>query len=149
MFHFKYTKPAQEIISKAKSKTEHLKKKIEERQARLVALRKEHEIDDAALIELLEAARREQKRGEVRMSFSYTKALSPSSAARAEASIGAGVVNNLLTESDFVSAERDEVKALELMIRNLKPIPRFAENGNPLPEEEFQLSAEELEYLGF
>lgn len=117
---------------------------------RIADLRTTYEIDDAALIQLLQAAR-EQHRSKAPNTYSYQKSVSHRDGGirMEEKSIGAGVVNNLLTENDFIASEREQVKTLDLMIRNLKPIQRFASNGSPLPDEEFSLSTEELTYLDF
>lgn len=150
MFNFKYTKPASEIVEKAKTKAAQIRAKIEERQGRIAALRAEYEIDDAALVQLLQAARKQQ-RSHDKMSYSYSQSNARVDGGKQmeEKTIGAGVVNNLLTENDFIEAEKEQVKTLDLMIRNLKPIPRFSFNGTTLPEEEFTLTSEELVYLGF
>lgn len=147
--NLRFTKTAAEIVEKCKSKTIALKAKIEERQKRVADLRREYEIDDAALIELLTAARKQQN-SLSNYSYSTSKLGIGGKKELEEKVIGAGVVNNLLTESDFIEGERDQVRTLEMIARNLKPIPRFASgNGTPLPEDEFVLDSEELEYLGF
>ena len=51
-FNFTYTKKASEIIEKMKSKINAVRAKVEERQTRIVNLRKEHDIDDGALVQL-------------------------------------------------------------------------------------------------
>lgn len=152
MFHFKYLKPAEEIVEKAKLKVVKLSEQIAKREVRIADLRREYDIDDAALIQLLLAAREQQKRSsQAPTSFLYSKSVARPEGGKQmeETSIGAGVVNNLLTENDFIESESSQIKKLELLIRNLKPIPRYAANGARLPDEEFQLSAEELTFLGF
>lgn len=145
LFRFTYQKSAAEIIEKMRTKIDKVKDKIEERQRRLADLRREHAIDDAALIQLLTAARKNVNA----QSYSYTSNVSATSRGMEERTIGAGVVNNLLTENDFIESERDAVKRMEMIVRNLKPIPHYASSGTPLPEQEFELGQEELEYLGF
>lgn len=149
MFHgLTFTKPAIEIACAAQAKVKTLKAKVEERQRRINDLRAEYDIDDAALIQLLQAARKQDK---ALAHFAYsTSKMSGGKKELEERTVGAGVVNNLLTENDFIEAERDQIKTLERIARNLKPIPRFASgNGAELPPEEFKLLHEELEYLGF
>lgn len=148
MFHsLTFNKTASQITSAATKKTSMLRAKIYEREKRIADLRAEYSIDDAALVQLLTAARKQQSA----MSFSYntSNASVGMDKKMEERTVGAGVVNNLLTENDFIQAERDQVKTLELIARNLQDIPRFTSNGNALPAEGFSLTMGELEYLGF
>lgn len=155
MFNFEFQKSADEIIEKVKTKVVALRAKIEERQGRVTALRKEYGIDDAALIQLLTEARKAMKNGTAKMSYSLSNVRTFGSdegggQITKETVIGAGVVNNLLTENDFIETERDQVRRLELIVRNLKPIKRFANaSGTEIPPDGFSLSYGELEYLGF
>lgn len=148
LFSFTIEKTASEIKEKAGLKILAISKKIEERQGRVARLREEYQIDDGALVQLLTAARRQA--GADR--FSYTtsnSAVAGGTNQMEEKTIGAGVVNNLLTESDFIESEKADVRKLNLVIRNLRPLPRFAQNGMPYAEDSFALSDEELEFLGF
>lgn len=149
MFHgLSYYKKADEIVEKCKIKIVTIEKKIEERKGRIKALRTEHSIDDGALIQLLNAARRAQANRLETQSFTYNPSNNKGSMGE-EKSIAAGVVNNLLTEGDFVESEKAQVNDLELIVRNLKTIPRFASDGTQLPDGGFQLSTDTLEFLGF
>ena len=145
--NFTYQKPAAEIIVKANEKIISVKAKIEDRAKRVAALRAEYGIDDAALVQLLTAAR---KNSQAHV-YSYTTSATGGGEGRMEEkAIGAGVVNNLLTENDFIESEKDQVTRLEMIARNLKPIPRYAEgNGAVIPPEDFSLTYEELKFLGF
>ena len=157
MFHgLTFVKSAAEITEKAKKKVEKLRAKVEERTKRIADLRKEHGIDDSALVQLLQEARKNQGARQ----YTYTKSVSNMTfGANAggedgnqteEVIIGAGVINNLLTENDFIQAEKEQASELELIVRNLRPIPRFAtDSGVELPPSDFALSKEELKYLGF
>jgi hypothetical protein len=157
MFHgLQFTKSASEIVERAKKKATQIKAKIEERQQRIAALRKEYGIDDAALVQLLQQARNQARQEASMMSYSYTSNATVGASKGGQGGqieeklIGAGVVNNLLTENDFIESERKQVATLELIARNLKPIPRFSDgDGKELPPEEFTLSQEELKYLDF
>jgi hypothetical protein len=151
-----FTKSATDIIVAATKKVTTLKAKITEREQRIVDLRKEYDIDDSALIQLLTESRKRDASMSAAMTYSFSKSLSNSeigsshSAPKAEERIvGAGVVNNLLTENDFIENEKEQVKSLELIARNLKAIPRFSTTGIALPDEEFKLTQDELTYLGF
>lgn len=142
-----FQKNFSEIIEKANAKISKLKAKIDERIKRIADLRQEYGIDDTALIELLTAARRaQQSMDNMSMSYSYTKS-GPQKPE--EATIGAGVVNNLLTENDFIESERDHVRNLEFITRNLKPYKKFSTTGVETVQTEFDLSKDELIYLGF
>lgn len=146
--HLSFKKTATEIVGAATAKVATVKAKIEERQKRINDLRKEYGIDDAALVQLLTAARKQSQS----MQFTYSSVSNAQvgGGKMEEKTIGAGVVNNLLTENDFIEGERDQVKALERIIRNLKPIPQYATgNGLALPDAGFTLSTDELDYLGF
>ncbi len=146
--NFTYQKPAAEIIEKSAAKIVSIKAKIEERAKRVAALRVEYGIDDAALVQLLTAAR---KNAQAHVYNYITSAVGAGGESRMEEkAIGAGVVNNLLTENDFIESEKDQVTRLEMIVRNLKPIPRYAEgNGAFIPPEDFTLSYDELKFLGF
>lgn len=162
MFHgLSYTKSTHEIKEKAIAKIEKLKAKITEREQRLVNLRKEYDIDDKALIELLTAARKAQKQGLGNMQYTYKSSMSnqrigASASAgldsdkteEADRVIGAGVVNHLLTENDFIESEKESIKELEFIAKHLKPLVEY-QNGIKLPEQEWTLSKEELKFLEF
>lgn len=147
MFSFSYEKTTAEIKAKATEKIASLQKKIEERQVRISRLREEYSIDDAALVQLLTAARRQA--GAERFTYSSNSRADDGTNRMEEKTIGAGVVNNLLTESDFVEQEKADVKKLNTIVRNLRPLPRITQNGNNYSEDSFSLSYEELEFLGF
>jgi len=144
-----FMKTATEIVVAAKAKIELISAKIEERQKRLADLRREYNIDDAALIQLLTAARKQQQSSQYTNQYIFNTTQPDQQSGMVERAIGAGVVNNLLTENDFIEAEREEVKKLKMIARNLKDIPRYAENGMELPPAGFMLCSEELQYLGF
>lgn len=162
MFHgLRFEKTAKEIVDKARAKVTALRGKIAERAERIKKLRAEYEIDDAALIELLTQARKAAQRREDRATFSYsnsTVGASGGDKGPQERTIGAGAVNFLLTESDFLEAEKEQVKRLELIAGNLRDLPDRTLHAMPpggggstdtRPAATFQLTFEELEYLGF
>lgn len=153
MFHtFSYLKSSEEIISKSVQKVTDVHKKIEERRIRIKALRTEYKITDAVYIDLLEQARDAMKRNDNRMSYSVSNAIHDkrSSAGGLQESdtitVGAGVVNNLLTESDHIKSEEAQVKKLQLIIRNLKDEEREWSDGRKIG---YHLGESELEYLNF
>lgn len=146
-----YTKPVAEIREACRKKAEQIRAKVEERQGRLERLRREYDVSDADIIQLLTMARKQARHDLGPVSYTYNKlSSSPGGGTRMEEkTIGAGVVNNLLTESDFIEAEREQAKKLDFIIRNLKPIIRFSDTGAPYTQTEFSLSQDELEFLGF
>lgn len=139
-------KTVNEIKEAAKAKLKVLQDKIVEREKRLADLRAEYNIDDAALVQLLTAASRANS-----MSYSYTNKTVSEKGEESieERTIGAGVVNHLLTENDFVEAEKASVKELELIVRNIRPLQKYSANGTLYEQSEFQLNEDQLEYLGF
>lgn len=144
-----FTKTAAEITYVAKIKRGQIEAKIAERKERILKLRDEYNISDADLIQLLTEARRDLEARTSRMSYSISNSSGGTAGGADEKIIGAGVVSNILTESDQIEAEKDQVKHLGLIVRNLKPIPRFCDGtGAALPEEEFHVSKADLEYLG-
>ena len=144
-----FTKTAEEIRRAAALKLGQVTCKIDERKKRISQLRKEYNINDADLIQLLTEARRDLEARTSRMSYSISNSGGGTAGGTDEKIIGAGVVSNILTESDQIEAEKDQVKHLGLIVRNLKPIPRFCDGtGAALPEEEFHVSKADLEYLG-
>lgn len=146
MFHFRFVKSSAEIAEKMKAKVTSLRLKVEERKGRIKALRAEHKITDTVYINLLEQAREAQKRNDMnRMSYTVkndtpTKGMQEND----ELVIGAGVVNFLLTETDFMKSEDTQASRLELIARNLKD--HKDDHGDTVGH---QLAEEELVYLGF
>lgn len=147
MFQWSIEKTADEIKQKASAKIDFLKKKIEERQGRVDRLREEYQIDDKAFIQLLQAARKQA--GAERFSYTHNSVTPAGQNQMEEKTIGAGVVNNLLTESDFIESERSDVRRLSTIVRNLRPLPRVTTTGATYEENTFGVSHEELEFLGF
>lgn len=152
--HLSFQKTADEITAKVEAKIKKLREKIEERTLRVKRLRDEHGIDDAALIQLLTDARKAAQHPNVeKMSYSFSSNSAGSSGSEGkleEKTIGAGVVNHLLTENDFIEAEKEQVKRLELIARNLKPLHHYSsETGVAYTDQYFQLSYDELKYLDF
>jgi hypothetical protein len=153
LFVFSYEKSYHEIIDKTHAKIGKIKAKIEERQTRIARLRKEYSIDDGALIQLLTEARKNAANHAANNMYSYSSTSNApvgSGNRMEERTIGAGAVNDLLTENDFIESEKDQVKRLELVARNLGPITRFASgDGTKYEQTHFDLSTDELEFLGF
>lgn len=157
MLNFKYEKPSAEIAAKATAKADALEAKAKEREGRIARLREEHKITDAVLVDLLRQAREAQKSGGGKMSYTVSQSsglgngvsVRPEAGAPDEVVIGAGVVNNLLTEGDFIEAELKEARRLRTIARNLADLPDDAPNAPAGSKRGHELTREELEYLGF
>lgn len=148
MFNFQYEKPSDEIIAKAKIKRSELVEKIEERKTRIKETRGRFGIDDAVMIDLLHQARDDSQRGRsAKMSYT-SNARSEGSPPRAEVTVPAGVVSNLMTEHDCITSEAASVASLELVIRNLQDMPD-ERHGMEGKLRGHRLSKDELIYLGF
>lgn len=136
LFNFKFTKTEDEIKQAVSRKTAAIKTKIGQRETRIAKIRAEYDITDTALIDLLSQARNTH---DLHMTYLLKNGVparhQPGDDGVNEVTIGAGVVNNLLTEQDFIEAERAQVRRLELLHRNL--------TGSR------DLSYDELEFLGF
>ena len=148
MLNFNYVKSSEEIKEKAREKISLLQSKIAERELRLAKTRAEYEIDDAMMLVLLTQARKDAKAREegFRNSYSVSKTGASQEGRGSDevVTIGAGVVNMLFTESDFIEAEKGEIKKLTLIVRNLKDLEDS--NGKVRGH---TLQQHELEYLGF
>lgn len=144
MFNFGYRKSSDEIVTKLKAKVNQIKGKVDERRMRILVLKKEHKITDAIYIDLLEQARDAMKKNDNnRMSYSVSNKVEKG-VKEEDFTIGAGVVMNLLTESDMVRLEEAQVTRFELICRNLKDLP---DDEGKL--EGHRLGEEELTFLGF
>ena len=150
---FTYEKTVAEIKIAMAKKIEGLKAKIAEREARIAKIRTEYEISDQDMIQLLTQEAQHNIQNNVRgakMSYTLTTA-SPGAevGANDERIIGAGVVQNLLTERSLIEDEQASVKQMERIVRNLKPLQKITENGTTYELNQFELSDAELEFLGF
>lgn len=134
-------KTSTEIRDAVAHKAHELQRKIAEREKRVAQLREEYGIDDKALIQLLTAARTQS-----RQAYAYTTSAA-SGGSMEERTIGAGVVNNLLTESDFVEQEKLTVERLQLIERNIRPIPARTQDGVLYECDSFTVSYADLEFL--
>ncbi len=153
MFNFKYEKTAAEILPAIARKTEEIVGKIHEREERIAALREEYGIDDQALVNLLTQARRNDRA----TSYAYTANSYrggdnqvSAKEVMGERTIGAGVVNHLLTENDFVEADKATLERFRVISANLRPLTYYSSTtGEKYSVDSFPLDGEELKYLGF
>ncbi len=142
--NFTFEKDADDIISHCQSKIVAIRAKIKERKARIARIREEYAISDAALNELYEQAHAALRQGAERLVYNTkTEPVGAAGEVR-DITIGAGTVNNLFTESDFIQAEEKQIAKLELISRNLKNLPdqHGVVRGH-------RLTNQELTFLGF
>jgi hypothetical protein len=147
MFNFTFEKTADEIITAAKKKVVDVRNKIEERGMRIQKMRAEHKVSDAVLIDIQNQMRAQEKRGVERMSYT-SNAQTSAGGVQEEVTIGAGVINFLLTEQDHMDGEKGQVERLETIIRNLRDVTAYTAGGTPFIVKP-KLGYEELKYLGF
>lgn len=148
LFHFTFEKSADEIVAAAKKKSMELLDKVEKRSVRIQKMRAEHKVTDAVLIDIQHQMRAQQKRGEQdRMSYT-SNAPTTAGGPEEEVTIGAGVINFLLTEQDHMDGEKAQVERLEMIVRNLRDVTAYTASGTPIVVKP-KLSYEELKYLGF
>ena len=146
LFNFTFEKSAHEIVDHAKRKVASIRAKIEERESRIQHTRKEYKITDAMLIDIMVKARDQMQRGTV---MSYSSTVKSDDGLREEdVTIGAGVINMLLTERDHIEGEKANVEKLDMIIRNLKDLRRYAPDGKEYMKGH-ELSTAELKFLGF
>ena len=145
---FTYEKECTAIKEVMSKKVEGLKAKINEREGRIVKIRKEYDISDVDMINLLTQAAQGVHQN-AKMSYTISSQAASGSDSQEERLIGAGVVQNLLTERTLIEDEQASVKQMERVIRNLKPLQKITENGTLYMQTGFELSDTELEFLGF
>lgn len=147
LFNFTFEKPAAEIVEHAKRKAAAIRQKIEEREVRIKRVREEYKISDSMLVDIMAQAREQMQRGAAALIYN-TKARSDDGMREEDVTIGAGVVNLLLTERDHIEGERSQVDRLDMIARNLKDLLRFAPDGKPYSQGH-ELDTAELKFLGF
>lgn len=147
--HFAYSKSYLDIQEASKKKVILLGAKITEREARIARLRKEFEITDQDMIQLLSQAAQDalsNMRSTATMSYSIGGGASGGEVRI----VGAGIVQNILTERQLIEQEKDDVERLQLIVRNLRPLTRYsATTGEAYQIEYFDLSEADLTFLGF
>jgi hypothetical protein len=128
----KFFKPGGEIAEKARAKVVVVAARIKEREGRMAAVCAEHSLSAADLFALAQSG------GEHAGTGGYRGGYGGGSAYKAPVrDLPAGVVSSLVTESEQIESERQQVRTLELLARN---IDQGASH---------EISFAELEYLGF
>jgi hypothetical protein len=149
-----FVKTTAELLPAFERKTLALRAKIEERIGRIDRMRKDYDIDDAALIAVLQETAHRLKNDDGRGAFGSTISYRVSNAGvpgagDEERVIGVGVCKGLLSEQESLASERESADRLDLIVRNLKPIAAYSEDGTLLPHLGFHLTFDELLFLGF
>jgi hypothetical protein len=147
MFNFTFEKSAPEIVERAKDKATATRRKIEEREVRIKRAREEYKITDAALVDIMAQARDQMQRGAMALVYN-SKIRSDDGLHEEDVTIGAGVVNMLLTERDHIEGEKSQVEKLDMIVRNLKDLRRHAPDGKEYLKGH-ELTSAELKFLGF
>jgi len=147
MFNFTFEKSADEIVAKAKDKATSIRRKIEEREVRIKRTREEYKISDAMLVDIMAQAREQMQRGAAALVYN-SKVRSDDGMREEDVTIGAGVINMLLTERDHIEGEKAQVDKLDAIVRNLKDLRRHAPDGKEYMEGH-ALNMAELKFLGF
>jgi hypothetical protein len=128
----KFFKPGNEIAEKARVKVVAITAKIAEREKQMAEVCAQHSLGPADLFALAQSGVEHAGTG------SYRGGYGGGSAYKAPVrDLPAGVVSSLVTESEQIESERQQVRTLELLARN---IDQSASH---------EISFAELEYLGF
>jgi len=144
MFNFTYEKSSKDIVEAAKKKVTKIRAKIEERETRIKKVRAEFSITDAVWADILQQTRKQANNNNAMYTYSNAQATVAGHVTEDTVTIGAGTVNNLISEYDFIDGEKSQARKLELVIRNLQDLPDG--HGNVRGH---KLDNEELEFLGF
>ncbi len=145
--NFNFEKSASAIVERAKSKVTAIRLKIEEREVRINRTREEYKISDAALVAIMAQAREQMQRGAAALVYN-SKVRSDDGLREDDVTIGAGVVNMLLTERDHIEGEKSQIDRLDTIVRNLKDLRRYAPDGKEYMQGH-ELTMAELKFLGF
>jgi hypothetical protein len=128
----KFFKTGNEIAEKARARLVVIAAKIAEREARMAEVCSQYSLSAADLFALAQSA------GEHAGTGGYRGGYGGGNAYKAPVrDLPAGVVSSLITESEQVESERQQIRTLELLARNIDP------------NAEHEISFAELEYLGF
>lgn len=149
MFNFTFEKSANEIVDKAQTKVTNIRIKIEERQGRINKIRSEYKITDGVFNDILRQMREQEKRGNPFANYSTSPQRDDNDNGAAEpVTVGAGIINMLLTEGDFIEGEKAQVEKLTTIVENLKDLVKHTTTGATYTVGH-TLSMAELKFLGF
>ncbi|RKH88742.1 hypothetical protein D7Y21_13540 [Corallococcus sp. AB045] len=132
-----------ELREALQKKVRELVARVEEREGRLKRIREEYQINAERLAALVIQY---QNRDSNFVSYQSQNGASQTSI------VPAGVIANLISESEMIDSERGQIRKVELVLRNLPDAELYHEprtgavrSRQPL----HQLTDDELEYLGF
>jgi len=148
-----YQKTTSEIVEAIERKLVQMKAKIIEREQRVLRIRKEYDITDQNMIEILTQQANNARNDARNAVMSYSLSASAAGSGEddpGERIIGAGVINNILTEKGYIESEKEIVTKMERIGRNLRPLREFADgNATPYLRDAWTLTDEDLDFLGF
>ncbi len=148
MFDFTYQKTTFQILDKANRKIAAIEAKIAERRTRIAKTMNEYGITDAAMNDILVQLHANRQRKVEVLQYTTNVASSESPEGPKEVTIGAGVVNLILTEQEYISAEKSQLAKLQMISRNLGPVTTVTPGGR-IEVDKHQLSYDELTFLDF
>jgi len=140
-YRIKTTEQVRDAMSR---KVKELKVRIADRETRTMRIRDEYSID-AERLAVLVMRYRESTRNQT---VSYDR----QGGDRDEVLVPAGVIANLVRERDMIDSEREQIRKLELILRNLadEELYHVPETGEVRTRRAIhELEDDELEYLGF
>jgi len=147
---FSYEKSIDEIKEALAKKVEAYKAKIKDREGRIVKIRKEYDISDADMINLLQQVARQGISNAPISTMSYTIPIEGGTNAEDVRLIGAGVIQSIVTERELIDDETASIKQMERIGRNLRPVTHRTEDGQgEWVQTTWTLRDNELDFLGF
>ena len=149
--------PTSTIRRQMESKVKAVEAKIQERGERLARIYKENDITPDRLGDILVQYHQDQNRGQSRNSYAISAGPTvgggdPSNPTEAkETLVPAGVIANIVTEKQLVAQEKDEVRKMNTILRNLNDTEYAVhpQNGDTISRAAVHtLTDDEIEYLG-
>jgi hypothetical protein len=134
-------KTSAELRTAMQRKVQEIKTLSQTREGRILKLREDYEIDAELLSRLVIQFHRNETSGSVNYNHQPGKSIIP-----------AGVIANIIREQEMIDSERDQLRKLDLVIRNMRDTEfYFADDTGEHRERAciHELSDYELEYLGF
>lgn len=92
--------------------------------------------------------REQEKRGIAANMYTSKAGSNSNDKTEEEISVGAGIINMLLTEQDFIEVEKTHIEKFETIVRNLNDVEKTTTTGVKYTEMH-NLSYAELKFLGF
>ena len=119
---FNYLVPKAVLKPRIDAKVQVLEAKVVARKLRIIQIRKDHEIDDLTLIELLKQARSAQNQSNYTVKSTGVRSDVGNNMGNLDQTrtINAGVVSNILTEQDAIEDEETAASRLRRVSRNIE-----------------------------